>query len=200
MSRVTPIQARDFYRATATFYRQAPLRSVGGDEPIKIPCEQLEGSPRFAIILGKKGKVKGVWLCDYWETCFLFEQVEYQTFAEQLRYTALHFGDRTEPSPNGLEMAERHGFEIAGPRALPVVFRKEPGGDFRKPDAREPELLEACLGIIPISSSGPRTASPTCMNMPSRRPTARWPWICPGCRTSGVEGAHVLCGMSPAVR
>jgi hypothetical protein len=149
MSSVTPIQARDFYRAAATFYRQAPWRSVGGDEPIKIQCEQLEGGPRFAIVLGKKGKVKGLWLCDDWETCFLFEQAEYQTVAEQLRYTALHFGDRTEDSPNDLEMAESHGFEIAGPRAFPFVLRKEPGCDFRSPDAGELELLEACLGITP---------------------------------------------------
>jgi hypothetical protein len=149
MSRVTPIEARDFYRAAATFYRQAPWRSAGADEPIKIQCEQLEGGPRFAIVLGKKGKVKGLWLCDDWETCFLFEQAEYQTIAEQLRYTALHFGDHTQVIPNDLEEVRRHCFEVAGPRAFPVVLRKEPGGDFRCPAAGELELLEACLGIIP---------------------------------------------------
>jgi hypothetical protein len=149
MSSLSPVQARDFYRAAATFYRHSPWRSAGADEPIKIQCEQLEGGPRFAIVLGKKGKVMGLWLCDDWETCFLFEEAEYQTIAEQLRYTALHFGDRTEISPNDLEMAERNGFEIAGPRAYPVVLRKEPCGDFHSPDAGELELLEACLGIIP---------------------------------------------------
>jgi hypothetical protein len=149
MSTVSPRQARDFYRAAATFYRQAPWRSVGGDEPIKIRCEQLEGSPRFAIILGKKGKVKGVWLCDDWETCFLFEQAEYRSIAEQFRYTALHFGDRTEISQSDLETTQRHGFEVAGHRAFPVVLRKEQIGDFRSPDAGELELLEACLWVIP---------------------------------------------------
>jgi hypothetical protein len=149
MSKVTPIQARDFYRAAATFYRQASWRSVGGDEPIKIRCEQIEGGRHFAIVLGKKGKVKGLRLCDDWRTCFLFEQAEYRTIAEQLRFTALHFGNRTEVSPNDLKMAERHGFEVAGPRAFPVVLRKEPSGDFRSPDAGELEVLEACLGIIP---------------------------------------------------
>ena len=58
MKDVTPEQARDFYRAAASFYRQAPWRSVGGDEPIQVECEQLEGGPRFAIVLGKKGKIK----------------------------------------------------------------------------------------------------------------------------------------------
>jgi hypothetical protein len=149
MSSVTPIQARDFYRAAATFYRQAPWRSAGADEPIKLQCEQLEGGHRFAIVQGKKGKVKGLWLCDDWKTCILVQRGRYEAIAEHLRYTALHFGDRTEVSPNDLEMAQRHGFEIAGPRAFPVVLRKEPGGDFRSPDAGELELLEACLGIIP---------------------------------------------------
>jgi hypothetical protein len=149
MSRVTPIEARDFYRAAATFYRQAPWRSAGADEPIKLQCEQLEGGHRFAIVQGKKGKVKGLWLCDDWKTCILVQRGRYEAIAEHLRYMALHFGDRTEVSPNDLEMAQRHGFEIAGPRAFPVVLRKEPGGDFRSPDAGELELLEACLGIIP---------------------------------------------------
>jgi hypothetical protein len=149
MSDVTPDQARDFYRAAASFYRQAPWRSVGVDEPIKVKCEPLEGGPRFAIVLGKKGKVKGLWLCDDWKTCFLFEQGEYRTVAEHLRYTALHFWGRTEVSPNDLEKIQRHGFEVAGPKAYPSVLRKEPGEDFRSPDALELELLEACLWVIP---------------------------------------------------
>jgi hypothetical protein len=149
MSSVTPIQARDFYRAAATFYRQTPWRSVGGDEPIKVECEQLEGGPRFAIVLGKKGKVKGVWLCDDWKTCVLVQRGRYEAIAEHLRYTALHFGDRTEISPNDLEEVRRHGFEVADPRAFPVVLRKKPGSDFRSPNAGELELLEAALCVIP---------------------------------------------------
>jgi hypothetical protein len=149
MSGVTPTQARDFYRAAARFYRQAPWRSVAGDEPIKVKCEPLEGGPRFAIVLGKKGKVKGLWLCDDWKTCLLVERGQYQSIAEHLRYTALHFGGRTEVSPDDPERVQRHGFEVAGPRAFPAVFRKEPGEDFRSPDAGELELLEACLWVIP---------------------------------------------------
>jgi hypothetical protein len=149
MSDVTPDQARDFYRAAASFYRQAPWHSVGADEPIKVECVRHEGGPRFAIVLGRKGKVKGLWLCDDRKTCFLFEQGDYRTVAEHLRYTALHFGGRTEVSPNDLEKIQRHGFEVAGPKAHPSVLRKEPGGDFRSPDAGELGFLEACLGVIP---------------------------------------------------
>jgi hypothetical protein len=149
MAVVTPDQSRDFYRAAASFYRQAPWCSVGGDEPIKVECQQVEGGPRFAIILGKKGEIKGLWLCDDWKTCFLFERGQYRTIAEHLQYTALHFGTRQEISPDDLERAQRLGFEVAGPRAYPAVIRKERGEDFRSPDAGELELLEACLWVIP---------------------------------------------------
>ena len=148
MGGVTTEQARDFYRA-AGFYRQTPWRSVGGDEPIKVKCEPLEGGPRFAIVVGKKGKIKGLWLCDDWKTCFLVENGDYQAVAEHLSYTALHFGNRSEISPSDLEKAQRHGFEVAGPRAYPVTLRNEPGEDFHSPDAGELQLLEACLWVIP---------------------------------------------------
>jgi len=148
MAVVTPDQACDFYRAAASFYRQVPWRSVGGDEPIKVESQQVEGGPRFAIVLGKKGKIRGLWLCDDWKTCFLFERGQYQAIAEHLQYTALHFGPRKEISPDDLARARRLGFEVAGPRAYPAVIRKERGG-FRSADAEELELLEACLWVMP---------------------------------------------------
>src|SRR4051812_29664411 len=107
MSDVTPEMARDFYRAAATFYRQAPWRYVGADEPIRVKSEQVEGGSQFAIVVGKKGKLKGLWLCDDWKTCLLVERGRYEAVAEHLRYTALHFGGRTEVSPDGLEKIQR---------------------------------------------------------------------------------------------
>ena len=149
MNDVTPTKAHDFYRAAARFYREAPWRSVGSDEPIKVKSVQFEGDSRFAIIFGKKSKLKGLWLCDDWRTCVLVEQGRYESIAEHLRYTALHFGDRTEISPDDLEEIRRHGFEVAGPRAFPSVLGKQPGENFRSPDAGELEHMEACLWVIP---------------------------------------------------
>jgi hypothetical protein len=122
---------------------------VGSDEPIRVECPPREGGPRFAIVLGKKGKIRGLWLCDDWKTCFLFENGDYKAVADHLQYTAVHFGGRTEISPEDLEKAQRLGFEVAGPRAYPCVLRKERGGEFGSPDAGELELLEACLRVIP---------------------------------------------------
>lgn len=149
MNDITPTKARDFYRAAARFYRESPWRSAGADEPIKLKSEQIEGGRRFAIVLGNKHKLKGLWLCDDWKTCVLVERGDYRTVAEHLRYTALHFGGRTEVSPDDLEKIRRHGFEVAGLTAFPSILRKEPGDDFRNPDTGELEILEACLWVIP---------------------------------------------------
>src|SRR4051812_49482014 len=123
MNGVTPEQAHAFSRTAARFYRRAPWRSVGGDEPIEVECERLGGGPRFAIVLGKKGKTKGLWLCDDWKTCFLMEQAEYKAVADHLQYTALHFGDRSQISPNDLEMAKRLASKGATPRHTPPAPR-----------------------------------------------------------------------------
>lgn len=48
---VTPDPARDRYRADASFYRQAPWRSVCLDEPIEVKSEPIQGGPRFAVVL-----------------------------------------------------------------------------------------------------------------------------------------------------
>ncbi len=48
---VTPDPARDRYRAAASFYRQAPWRSVGLDEPIEVKSEPIQGGPRLAVVL-----------------------------------------------------------------------------------------------------------------------------------------------------
>ncbi len=51
MIAVIPDPARDRYRAAASFYRQAPWRSVGLDEPIEVKSEPIRGVPRLAVVL-----------------------------------------------------------------------------------------------------------------------------------------------------
>ena len=82
---VTTEQARDFYRAAARFYCQAPWRLVGMDEPIRVECEHFGDGPRFVIVLGKDGKVRVLWLCDDWKTGFLIERGDYKAVADHLR-------------------------------------------------------------------------------------------------------------------
>ena len=64
MHRVSLDQNRDFHRAAAHFYRQSPWRSVVEAETIKVACLQLEGGPWYAVVLGKKSRLRGLMLFD----------------------------------------------------------------------------------------------------------------------------------------
>ena len=86
---------------------------MGSDEPIRVECQPGEGGPRFAIVLGKKAKIKGLWLCDDGKTCVLFERGQQAAIAQHLQSTARHFRGRRRTSPNDLERARR----LAAPRA-----------------------------------------------------------------------------------
>jgi hypothetical protein len=61
----------------------------------------------------------------------------------------LLFGDETEISVFDLEAVRRHGWDVAGPGAYPLIFRKERGMMVRPPLAWELELMEGCLRAIP---------------------------------------------------
>ena len=147
MAVVTPDQARDFYRAAASCFRQAAWRSVGGDEPIRVECEQVEGGPRFAIVLGKKTKIKGLWLCDDSKTCFLAEWGQYQAIAEHLRYT--------RPSTSG----------VVG-RSARTIWRGHSGSASRSPVPEPTRSFSA-------RSEGVISAAPAPGNWNCRKPASR---------------------------
>jgi hypothetical protein len=145
----TPEQVRDFHRAAAHFYRQAPWRSVAEGETIEIECSQLEGGPWYAVVLGKHSRLRGLMLFDDPEGRRLMEWANYEVIADRLRNIAVHFEDRGQVSVDAVEAVRKHGFEVAGPSAYPHPFRMAIGRKFRSPVAWELELLEACLWTIP---------------------------------------------------
>lgn len=149
MGSVSTDQSRDFYRAAANFYRQAPWRTVGEGETIEIRCQQLSGGPWYAVILGKMINIKGLMLFDDREGRRLMQRANYERIADRLRTIAVHFEDAGQANPKDVAAAREHGFEVAGPTAYPLAFRMETGRQFREPLAWELELLEACLWTIP---------------------------------------------------
>ena len=149
MPGIPPSQARDFFRAAASFYRQAPWRTADEGETIRVECEAVGHGPRFAVILGKRGKVKGLMLHDDWESCWLMAHEEYKEIAHQLQFVAVHYEPLSKESPEAKKMVKDHGLELASSRAYPSAFRMERGRQIRLPDASELELLEACLWVIP---------------------------------------------------
>ena len=101
------------------------------------------------MILGKRGKIKGLMLHDDWESYGLMAQRAYEEIADQLRMIAVHFEPLSKASPEAKKMVKDHGLELASSRAYPSVFRMERGRQIRLPDASELDLLEACLWVIP---------------------------------------------------
>jgi hypothetical protein len=160
MSDVTVDQSRDFYRAAAHFYRKSPWRSVSEGETIAVECAQLEGGPWYAVLLGKKSRLRGLMLFDDAEGRRLMERADYEAIAERLSNIAVHFEDRGEVGSAAVDAVRRHRFEVAGPSAYPHPFRMELGRKFRPPVAWELELLEACLWTIPdfVERAGDRAA------------------------------------------
>jgi hypothetical protein len=63
MSDVSPEQSRDFHRVAA--HASPPRRSVAEAENIKVECAQLEGSPWYAVVLGKKCRLRGLVLSKF---------------------------------------------------------------------------------------------------------------------------------------
>jgi hypothetical protein len=149
MGSVTTEQNRDFHRAAANFYRHSPWRSVGEDETIKIACAQLEGGPWYALVLGKKSKLRGLILFDDHEGHELMREADYEVVADRLRNIGVHFEDRGQVRPADLEAAKQNRYEVAGPSAYPHPFRMDLGRQFRAPVAWELELLEATLWLVP---------------------------------------------------
>jgi hypothetical protein len=127
----------------------APWRSIAEGETIQVECEQLEGSPWYAVVLGKKGRLRGLMLFDDEEGRRLMERADYEAIADRLRNIAVHFDDRGQVGADAVDAVGRHGFEVAGPGAYPHPFRMEVGRKLRSPVARELELLEACVRTIP---------------------------------------------------
>jgi hypothetical protein len=149
MSSITPEQSRDFHRAAAYFYRQSPWQSVAEGETIAVECAQLEGGPWYAVVLGKKSRIRGLILFDDEEGRRLMEHPDYEAIAARLRNIGIHFENRDQAGPETVAAVRQHGFDVAGPSAYPHSFRMEIGRRFRSPVAWELELLEACLWTVP---------------------------------------------------
>ena len=146
MGTVSPEQARDFYRASASFYRQAPWRTVGEGETIKIQCQQLGGGPWYAVILGKMINIKGLMLFDDREGRRLMQRAKYELIADRLSTIAVHYEDAGQAHPDDVAAVKQHGFEVAGPNAYPLAFRMENG----PPIPRAARLGAGAPGSLPL--------------------------------------------------
>lgn len=167
---VTPERVAGFYRAAAEFYRRAPWRSLGFEEAIRIECDRYESGPWYAVVMGQSGLALGVALYEdlnllrrLWAGELSDEENARQTIA-----LSATFDPETQIPMADLLAGRQHGWEVAGPEAYPMVFRKEAGLSMRPPLAWELELLEGCLRAIPefIAEHQPGNTRPHRMTVP----------------------------------
>jgi hypothetical protein len=148
---VTHQEVGSFFAAAAEFYRQAPWRSVPGDVPIKVGCDNLQGGPWFAMVIGQSGVSLGLAL---YEDLDLLRQIlaggpAHEENIGRATGLSVTFGEAFEVAPKDLDAAVKYGWPVAGPEAYPSAIRINPGFAFRAPLRWELELLEGCLRAIP---------------------------------------------------
>jgi hypothetical protein len=96
---------------------------------IKVECDKFESSPWYAAVMGQSRLTFGVSL---YENLNILRKkwsgriTEEENARETVTLTLL-FGDDTEISVLDLEAVRKHGWDVAGPEAYPLIFRKERG-------------------------------------------------------------------------
>lgn len=140
-----------YCNAAADFYRKAPWRKLGLESAIRIATDRFQTGPWYAVIMGQSGITFGVALYEdlrilkkLWAGDLSDEENARETVA-----LTMTFGEAVEVPDADLDAIEEYDFEVAGPKAYPVIFRKERGLTMRPPLAWELELMEACLRAIP---------------------------------------------------
>jgi hypothetical protein len=149
--RVTPEIVAGLFKAAAEFHRQAPWRTVGDENAIKVECERFQSGPWYAAVIGQSGITAGLALYEDLRVLRkLWNRVspDHECIRQAVALTVT-FDPENDANPKNLEAARRHGWEVANPEAFPTVFRKERGLTIRPPLSWELALLEGCLRAVP---------------------------------------------------
>jgi tetratricopeptide (TPR) repeat protein len=160
---VAPAQVEAAYAAAAGFYRAAPWKKLAYESALEIACNRFPGGPWYAVIMGQASMTFGLSIYDDLRLLRLLLRGRLSDHESGRRTvaTTLVFGTDAELPLPDLEAAERHGWEVAGPRAYPWIFRKQADEDPHPPEAWQIELLDAALRAIPEFVSRRRQADGT---------------------------------------
>jgi hypothetical protein len=146
---VTPERVASFYGAAAAFYRKAPWTIISDVDAIQIECDQLEGGPWYAIVMGWGGITVGLGLFDHLVSLRQLWEDNPEGDNNLPQALSVTFDPETQIPAADLLAARRHRWEVAGPDAYPWAFRAAEGPRMVPPLAWELELLEACMRAIP---------------------------------------------------
>jgi hypothetical protein len=170
MPRMTPEMIGSFFRAAADYYRQAPWRSLGYEEAIKVECQKFQSGPWYAVVMGQSGVTLGLALYEdlallkrLWSNRYTDREAGRQTVA-----LAVTYDPEVEVHPRDVDDAKQHGWEVANPEAFPTVYHKQVGMSLRPPLSWELVLLEGCLRAIPtfLAERPPGNTTPQTLTVP----------------------------------
>ncbi len=149
--RVQPEAVAGLFTAASDFYRKAPWRFVPDSYALKVECARFESGPWFGVIMGQSGITMGSALYDTIEMVRAVWSSKARDPDASRRATMLSitFDDESEAIAKDVVAAWERGWEVAGPEAFPLVYRKEPGMTIRPPLAWELVLLEGYLRAVP---------------------------------------------------
>jgi len=155
MPRVTPEIVGRFFKASADFYRKAPWRLLGDENAIKVECDKFQSGPWYAVIMGQSGITLGLVLYEDLDVLKALWAKDFPDRESARRSVALAvtFDSKLNLNAKDFDAVQRYGWDVAGPEAYPLVYRKEPGMTIRSPLSWELVLLEGCLQAIPDFTS-----------------------------------------------
>ena len=139
---MTDALQRGLYAAAAEFYRARPWRKLPSDMPLDI--HRPDGRLVHAVVMGQSGVQQGLAIYEDATTLAAALRGDEKAAAKSTSL-AVMFGEAFEISARDHDAINRHGFDIAGPEAWPLVIRIEPGFATRPPLVWEVELITACL-------------------------------------------------------
>jgi tetratricopeptide (TPR) repeat protein len=151
MPRMTPEIVGRFFKASAAFYRKAPWRLIGDENAIEVECDRFQSGPWYAVIMGQSGITLGLVLYEDLDVlkALWAKDLPDRESARRSVALAVTFDSKLSLSAKDFDAAQRYGWDVAGPEAYPLVYRKEPGMTVRPPLSWELVLLEGCLQAIP---------------------------------------------------
>jgi hypothetical protein len=138
-----------FFGAAAHFHRAAPWRHVGDDAPIAIRVPATADQARFAVVMGGGLEYGLAVYRSLADLDMAYSGASPDELLEAFDHEAVTYGQAHEMAIADLEAAEQHGWEIAGPRAHPLLMHIARDGELQAPSADDLRWYTAALLAVP---------------------------------------------------
>ncbi len=143
---VTVERMRAFAAAARDFYAAAPWRHLSDEDLIHVEAPRVGKAFRHVTVLGRAGQTFGLgFFASPEDLDRLHASPDPEILLEGGGRWTVFFGPPWETPFSDLDLWEEHGFPLAAPGAHPLAAWFGPGGQMRRPDARELGDIETIL-------------------------------------------------------